>query len=336
MKDIENESIILAGDIGGTKTSLGLFTKGKRRPRLKISETYPSREAPDLRDIIERFLGAYPVPVAGACFGIAGPVVNGRCKTTNLPWDVSEVRIKKRFKLKQVRLINDVSATALAIPLLNSRELAPLNSARPLKGNNLALVAPGTGLGQALLMFNKGQYFSNASEGGHADFCPNTRAEVRLWEHLHDRFGHVSIERVLSGPGLLNIYSWLRDTGQYREPAWLKRKIKEQDPAKAISETAMNQKHPMCVKTLDIFVSILGAVSGNLALTAITTGGVYLGGGIPPRILPRLKEGRFMEAFVNKGRFREMLEKIPVRVILNDRAALLGAASYAFESNDSK
>jgi glucokinase len=332
MNQKKNKSLVLAGDIGGTKTNLGLFLMGKRRPLLKATETYSSRNAPDLESIVERFLEKHQAPIAGACFGIAGPVVNGQCKTTNLSWNVSEVQIKRRFRWKHVRLINDLTAMAMAIPLLKSDEFFSLNRVRARKEKNIGLIAPGTGLGEALLIFQNGRYIPVSSEGGHVDFAPNSRTEVRLWEHLHRRFGHVSIERLLSGPGLINIYSWLKDTGHYREPAWLKRKIKEKDTARAITETAMDQKQALCVRSLDMFITILGSVSGNLALTALTNGGLYLGGGILPQILPKLKEGPFMKAFVNKGRFKNLLENIPVRVILNDRAALSGAAYSALKT----
>jgi len=322
---------VLAGDIGGTKTNLGLFLKGKKRPLPMVIETYSSREASGLEDIIKRFFKKHHVSIAGACFGIAGPVVNGHCKTTNLPWNVSEVRIKRRFKWPQVNLINDLTATAHAIPLLNSRELFSLNRNRVRKGENLALVAPGTGLGEALLIFRNGRYIPIPSEGGHADFSPNNNRDIELWQYLHERYGHVSVERILSGQGLYNIYSWLNGTGIYREPAWLKKNFEERDPARVITEAAIEGKHPLCVESLKVFVSIFGAVTGNLALTGLTTGGVYLGGGIPPKILPKLKDGVFMKAFTNKGRFKHLLERIPVRVILNDRAALLGAANCAIE-----
>jgi glucokinase len=331
MSHSKNETVVLAGDIGGTKTNVGVFLQGEKRPLPKVIETYSSREAPDLENIIGHFLAKHPVSIASACFGIAGPVVNGRCKATNLPWEVSEVRIRKRFKWSHVRLVNDLTAMAHSITLLNSREFVSLNKARARKGQDLALVAPGTGLGEALIIFRNGQYIPVPSEGGHVDFSPTSETEVKLWRHLHQRLGHVSIERILSGPGLFNIYSWLKASGEYREPAWLSRNIKEMDPARVITEAGLDGRHPLCVKALNLFVSILGAASGNLALTGMTTGGVYLGGGIPPKILPKLKEDLFMKAFTNKGRFKVMMERIPVRVILNDKAALLGAAYCAFE-----
>jgi len=226
MKQAKNKSLVLAGDIGGTKTNLGLFLMGKKRPLLKVMETYSSRNAPDLESMVERFLEKHQASIVGACFGIAGPVVNGQCKTTNLPWNVSEAQIKRLFRWKHVRLINDLTAMALAIPLLKGNEFFSLNRVRARKEKNIGLIAPGTGLGEALLIFQNGKYIPVSSEGGHVDFAPNSRTEVRLWEHLHRRFGHVSIERLLSGPGLINIYSWLKDTGRYSEPAWLKRKSK--------------------------------------------------------------------------------------------------------------
>jgi glucokinase len=303
---------------------------GKNRPILKAVTTYSSRESTGLEDIIDWFLEAHSIDVANACFGIAGPVINGRCRTTNLPWDVSEKRIKRRFKLRRVSLINDLAATAFAIPILNSREVFSLNRARVRKGRNIALMAPGTGLGEAFLVFKDGTYITVSSEGGHGDFAPNSKSEAELWEYLHGRFGHVSVERVISGSGLVNIYSWLKKSGRYTEPSWLAGKIKKEDPSKTISEAAINDKVPLCVKTLNMFVSILGAAAGNLALTGMATGGVYLGGGIPPKILPVLKGDLFLNAFRAKGRFMDMMEPISVKVILNERAALLGAARYAF------
>ena len=325
-----DNTFVLSGDIGGTKTSLGLFIKGKRRPLLKVLETYHSSEATGLEKIIERFLEKNQAPITSVCFGIAGPVINGRCKTTNLPWDVSENRIKKYLNVSHVRLINDLEATALGAPLLSRHELFPLNGIKTQKGGSFAIVAPGTGLGEALLVYREGRYIVIPSEGGHADFSPNHESEVGLWQYLHRRYGHVSIERVLSGPGLFNIYSWFKHSGRYKEPGWLSNKINRNDPAKTIAEAAMNKKQPLCVATLNMFVSILGSVAGNLALTGMATGGVYLGGGIPPKILPKLQEDIFMKAFIDKGRFSKLMEKIPVKVIVNDTTALLGAASHAF------
>ncbi len=330
MTHSRHRSMVLAGDIGGTKTNLGLFRMGKKRPVAELIETYASQESPNLASIVEKFSARHRVSVSRACFGVAGPVRNGRCRTTNLPWDVSEKKLKNRFGWDRVHLINDLTATAYAVPLLTGRELFSLNPGRKSKGENLGLIAPGTGLGMALLVCRDGGYVPVASEGGHSDFAPQNKAEIALWEYLHVRVGHVSVERVLSGPGLFIIYCWLKFTDQGSEPAWLAEKMSEGDLARVISEAALVEKEPLCVKALDLFVSILGAAAGNLALTGLTRGGMYLGGGIAPKILPKLQEDLFMKAFVNKGRFMPLLEDTPVRVILNDKAALLGAAYRAF------
>ncbi len=332
MTAANKRTFILGGDIGGTKTNLGLFIAGKRRPVLKVVDTYTSQEAPDLENILDRFLQKHDVSISSACFGIAGPVKKGRCKMTNLPWDVSERKIKNRFGWNRVLLVNDLTATAYAVPFLTKRDLFPLNQARTARGENLGLIAPGTGLGEALLIWRDGRYAPVPSEGGHSDFAPKNEAEIDLWRYLHQRVGHVSTERVLSGPGLFIIYCWLKYTGQGAEPTWLAERMNEGDPSKIISEAALVEKQPLCVKALDLFVSIFGSAAGNLALTGLTRGGIYLGGGIAPKILPKLREGSFMKAFTDKGRFSDLLSQIPVRVILNDRAALLGAAVCALSN----
>jgi len=325
----KNKTLVLAGDIGGTKTNLGLFFEVKERPVSTVIETFSSRNSPDLEHIIRQFLKMHPVTVTHACFGIAGPVINGTSETTNLPWSISEDRIKKQFNFRHVKLVNDLTATVMAIPLLSEDEFYPLNQAASIKNQNLALIAPGTGLGKAMLIYQNGRYLPVSSEGGHADFAPNNDAEIQLWRYLHQHYGHVSMERVLSGSGLVNIYNWLKDPGRFNEPEWLAQNRKEVDTARAIAESALARKDPGCVEALNMFVSIFGAVAGNLALTGMTTGGVYLGGGIPPKILSKLKEDIFIKAFTNKGRFKGFLEKIPVKVILNDKAALIGAAYCA-------
>jgi glucokinase len=329
MAELVEKTFFLAGDIGGTNTRLGLFAVDKDRPVMTRIQTYPSRKAASLEDILELFLKTTRVPISSACFGIAGPVKNGRSRTTNLPWEVSERHLKKRFQWERVRLINDLSAMAYAIPALRRKELFGLNQGRRVFNDPIGLLAPGTGLGMALLFPKNRRYISIPSEGGHADFAPNNADENRLWQYLHDSLGHVSIERVLSGPGLVNIYSWLKSTGQEVEPDWLARRMRKEDPAKVISATALKKKTPICVKTLDVFVSIFGAVCGNLALIGLTRAGIYLGGGIAPQILPKLREGIFMQAFTDKGRFARFMRQIPVDVIRHKHPALLGAAICA-------
>ena len=329
MVDSRNKSLYLAADIGGTKTNVGLFVPGKKRLRLQDMETYASRDARNFETILERFVEKRAPSVAGACFGIAGPVVNGRSKATNLPWEVSERGIRDHFQWNDVRLVNDLEATANSIPALNQNQICRLNRVRARKDRNIGIVAPGTGFGEALLVRQGGNFRVVASEGGHVDFAPNTEEEVSLWRCLREQWGHVSVERVLSGSGLTSIYRWLKDSGRYHEPGWLAERMETADPAPVITKTALENRIPLCRKTMEHFVSILGAVSANLALTAMTFGGIYLGGGIPPKILPFLREDIFLQAFTRKGRFKGFMEKIPVMVILDSRAALLGAAIIA-------
>jgi glucokinase len=229
-----------------------------------------------------------------------------------------------------VRLVNDLVATALSVSMLRSDETETLLGGKRGAAGNRVVVAPGTGLGLSVLVSHDNRTVPVASEGGHVDFAPVCEEEIDLWRYLRKRYGHVSAERVLSGPGLVNIHAWLKDSGRYREPKHLARAMKEADPAGAIGSAALHRGTPIAAAALDRFVSILGAVCGNLALTTLARGGVYLGGGIPPKILPFLGRSSFSEAFLAKGRFREFLEKVPVRVIVNDRAALLGAAACAF------
>ncbi|MBW2623604.1 MAG: glucokinase [Deltaproteobacteria bacterium] len=330
----KNEIFTIAGDIGGTKTNIGLFAQGKSRPIVKWMEQYPSQQADSLESMLECFIRKHKVSVRAGCFGVAGVVNNGLATITNLPWNVSVENLKHRFGWPRVKVINDLTATALSIPFLNASELFPLNEIRVRRGKNIGLLAPGTGLGESILVFEDGRYIPVASEGGHVDFAPTSEKEIELWQYLHKRFSHVSKERVLSGKGIFNIYSWLRDSGAYKEPSWLKKKITETDPARAITSAALNNNQPLARRALDVFVSILGSAAGNLALSGTTSGGIFLGGGIPPKILPKLKEGAFMESFTRKGQFKRFNEKIPVRVILNDRAALLGAACHAFSLLD--
>ncbi len=328
-KALKMTACVLAGDIGGTKANLGLFVPGKARPKARVTAKFSSREADSLETIIDQMRQRYPARIKKACFGIAGPVINGECRTTNLPWVVSEKKLQKRFGWQQVRLINDLGSTAMAIPLLNHREVKALNGLRVRKEQNIGLVAPGTGLGLALLVYADGRYRPVASEGGHAGFAPSDKSEVDLWQYLHARFGHVSAERVLSGQGLVNIYEWLKFVGKIAESPAVKKAMHATDAAHVITENAINGKDPLCRATLQRFCRIFGSVAGNLALTGMTTGGLFLGGGIPPKILPALEAHDFMDAFIAKGRFKEFMKKMAVRVILNDKAALLGAAHCA-------
>lgn len=326
------DPVVLAVDVGGTKTRVGLFRRGRPAPYRLAEETVASASQPSLEAILATFLDGRRTPVDGACIGVAGPVIDGRSRTTNLPWTVSPETIAERFDWPAVRLINDLTATARAVATLPAADFHTIHPGRRDDHGPRALLAPGTGLGQALLVRAADRWQPLASEGGHADFAPRQEEELDLWRHLHRRFGHVSTERVVSGPGLVNIYEYLRDTGRYREPRWLARQRVRDDPARAVSEAALSRRTPIAKAALDRFASVLGAAAGNLALTGMCTGGVYIGGGIAPKILPAIDNDAFREAFKDKGRFRGLLNRIPVRVILNDRAALVGAALCALDA----
>ncbi|MFB0546846.1 MAG: glucokinase [Anaerolineae bacterium] len=324
--------MILAGDIGATKTNLAVFSGEGHRLVPQLQRTFESGRYSSLEAVVSEFLVEARAPIEGACFGVPGPVVAGRCTVTNLPWVIDERRLKGSLALSRVWLLNDLAATAYAIPILKSSDLHTLNQGSRQEGGTICLVAPGTGLGEGGLFWDGMHYRAIASEGGHADFAPRNPIEIELLRHLLAKFKHVSYERVLSGPGLFNIYTFLKESGRAEEPAWLAQRLLEAEDATAvISQIGLTGENELCVKALDIFVSVFGAEAGNLALKVIATGGVYLGGGIPPKILKKLEDGTFMTAFLSKGRLSDVLERMPVHVILNDKAALLGAACYAFE-----
>lgn len=322
-------SLLLAGDIGGTKCSLGIFRKTEQSLELLTAKTYASSSASTLEEIIAAFLAETDTPVTGACLGIAGPVIAGSVQTTNLPWHVAETELKKRFGWSKVKLVNDLVAMAGAIPQLNGEQLLELNpDAEQTAEGNIGLIAAGTGLGEALLLRHKGSYVACASEGGHKDFAPQNDLEYRLHRHLADIFGHVSIERLLSGSGLVNIYRFLRQEEGSPEPGWLSEKLARDDAAAVISGAASRKQDAVCEKALHLFVEVYGAEAGNLALQAMTKGGIYIGGGIAPKIIEAITSTLFMEAFTAKGRMQPLLKKIPVRLILEPRVALLGAAAH--------
>jgi glucokinase len=323
--------MLLAGDIGGTKTNLAVYSPevGLRAPL--IEATFPSTDYGSLEALVGDFLSQTGVKVERASFGVAGPVVAGQAKITNLPWVMDEVQLREALGLSSVRLLNDLSAIGHAIPWLEPADVHTLNEGQARAGGAIAIVAPGTGLGEAFLTWDGARYQSHASEGGHADWAPSDQLQLGLLRYLMERFGHVSVERVCSGRGIPNIYAYLKDSGHAEEPAWLAKELAQaSDPTPIIAKAALNSDRScaLCVSTLDVFVQILGAEAGNLALGVMATGGVYLGGGIPPRILPLLEDGRFLDAFRQKGRFADMLSRIPIRVILNPKSALLGAACY--------
>jgi glucokinase len=321
--------MILAGDIGGTKTDIALFQpEGTELIEIR-RETFPSRKFNSLDDIIERFLQSEDPSIHSACFGVAGPVINGRCETTNLPWIIDGTKIRQRFGFPMVILLNDLEAMAYGTLRLSEKEYYSINTGIPQTTGNRCVIAAGTGLGEAILFWNGSQFIASASEGGHADFAPRNSNEIKLLEYLLDRFSRVSYERILSGPGLFNIYQFLKETHQGKEPGWLKESLEKEDPAAVISETALEEKSDLCVKALNLFTSIYGAEAGNLALKGMATGGVYIGGGIGKKILKTLKERSFLDSFKEKGRMGPLMKRIPVKVILNEKVALLGVAHYA-------
>jgi len=323
-----NQRLLLAGDIGGTKTLLGLFPVASRTPIPIKEATYASRDHESLENIIDDFLD-HSVSIDTACFGVAGPVVDGIADATNLPWQMQTARLKRKLLTGHVELINDLVANAYGLNVLDKRDLATLSVGRNATGN-AALLSAGTGLGAAILFWNGKAHVPLPSEGGHVEFGPKSRLELDLLEHLFDRFGHVSYERVLSGAGLHNIYQFVRETGRFgKEPSWLSEQLRAGEPPAIIARTAQLGKNKICAKALDLFVSIYGAAAGNLALQVMAVSGMYIGGGIAPKIFWKLNDGTFMKAFRDKGRLSGIVERIPVRVVMNERAALLGAARRA-------
>jgi glucokinase len=322
--------MILAGDIGGTNTRLAFFEGAPDRLTQVHIEIFPSPQFSGPTEIVRKFLGVHPQAVDAVCFGLPGAVLNERVEITNLPWVVDARQMAADLGLASVTLINDLFANAHGIALLEESDFVVLNIGVPNGAGNRSLISAGTGLGEAgLYADRRGGYHPFASEGGHADFAARNDLEADLLRYLMGRFEHVSYERVLSGPGLHNIYLFLRETGRGEEPAWLAEQIAQGDPSAAISKSALEGTSAICVQALDIFVSIYGAEAGNLALKMLATGGAYVGGGIAPKIIRKLSSTAFMKAFSAKGRSSGLLKNIPVRVITNDKTALLGAGRVA-------
>ena len=326
--------MLLAGDIGGTKTNLAIIDPAGGVGKTVAEATFPSGRYPSLESIVQQFLNQTGIEVRRASFGVAGPVVGGRATITNLPWVMDEHNLLRAFDLDAVYLLNDLVSIAYAVPHLEGRDLHVLNEGRPEPGGAIAVLAPGTGLGEAFLTWEGTRFSAHPSEGGHADFAPINKLQIKLLRYLHDRFDHVSYERICSGMGLPNIYRFFKDTGAYEEPDWLAERLASaSDLTPVIVTAAFDEERPcpLCQATLEMFVAILGAEAGNLALKVLSTGGVYLAGGIPPRILPALEKESFMDAFLRKGRLSHLLAPMPVRVVLNSKAALLGAIHYGME-----
>lgn len=324
---------LLAGDIGGTKTVLALMDteKGLRHPL--VETRFPSDDYDSLEAIIQQFLNDTAVTIDVAAFGVAGPVLNNRAQITNLPWVIDAAAISSTFAISHVYLLNDLEAIANAVTHLEPDDVTTLNPGQPEKQGAIAVIAPGTGLGEAFLTWTGSQYQAHPSEGGHTAFGPGNAEQIELLHFLHGRYRHVSYERVCSGLGIPNLYDFLKWSGRYPEPDWLTEAVAAaEDPTPVIVTAAVKDEEPLCRAVLDLFVDILGDEAGNLALKVLATGGVYIGGGIPPRILPWLQQPRFLQAFRRKGRFGDLMAAMPIHVIGHPQAALLGAAYYGLET----
>ena len=330
--------LLLAADIGATKTNLALISSDSSPREPLCEQTLPSGNYHDLAGLVLDFIAHARAGLGDsiapdrACFGVPGPVIAGSAEITNLPWVLAEDALARDLGIGKVTLLNDLAATAYVIPFLPADELHQIKPGEPEPCGTVAVLAPGTGLGEAFLTCDGGRYQPHGSEGGHTDFSPTDIEQIGLLEYLLTRFDHASYERVCSGIGLPHIYGYLRQTGKYAEPPELANALAAaEDPTPIITDCAMKPKGPapICVAALEMFTDLLAAEAANLALKVFATGGVYLGGGIPPRILPYLESKVFTESFVDKGRMSELLGRIPVHVILNPKAALLGAACYA-------
>ena len=328
----EVKTMILAGDIGGTKTLLGLFDALPARPRPVVVRSFGTLDHPDLQTMIAEFLKAEDAAEARAthgaietaCFGVAGPVVDETVRVTNVPWFIDARRVAAALGVARVSLLNDLEALGHAVPVLRESETHVLQEGEPMRGGNIALIAAGTGLGQALLHNVDGRFLPSASEAGHADFAARTEREIVLVRDLTSRYGRADVEHVVSGRGLINLHRVA-----HAQPCAAGVNLESHDAAAAMSAAAMERRCPGCVETLDMFVEAYGAEAGNLALRSVSTGGMYVGGGIAPKILPLLTTGAFIRAFRAKPPLDPMLAAMPVRVILNAQAGLLGAAVYA-------
>ena len=323
--------MILAGDIGGTKTLLALIDPQKGVGQPIREERFPSKDYPSLDAMLTEFL-ADGVKPTSACFGLAGRIHGRQCRTTNLPWLIDADVISTDFGIPDVQLINDLRAVATVIPHLDSASLCVLNEGQAEPEGVIGVVAPGTGLGEAFLTWTGDRYQAWPSEGGHVSFAPVTVEQTELLEYLERRFGHVSFERVCSGSGVPNIYDYLLAGGRFEEPDWLREAFKDiKDRTPLIIDAGLERKAPICIAALDLFVNILGGVVGNMALKVVATGGLYLGGGLPPRITSRLQRQDFLDSICYKGRFRDWIKNIPVSVITDSKSALHGAAWHALE-----
>jgi glucokinase len=321
--------MILAGDMGASKTRLALFDTENEKLEPELEQEYLSAQHDSLESIVAEYLQAHSVKPKAACFGFAGPVRNGQALATNLPWKVSVKDLSKSIGTERVQLLNDLEANAYGIACLDESEFCTISQATKAEPGNAGLISAGTGLGEAGMFWDGHDLRPFSSEGSHCDFAPQNEQQYKLLIYLQRRYGHVSWERVVSGMGLRDIYTFLLESGYGPDPDWLVEEVLTGQSGAVISRHALEHDSELCDATLDLFVSCYGAEAGNLALKYMAIGGIYLGGGIAPKILSRLQEPIFIESFTNKGRFAELLKQIPVKVILNEQTALLGAARYA-------
>ncbi len=325
--------MLIAGDIGGTKTDLAIYSH-ESGPHAPLAQAqFRSADYPSLQAMVLEFLARVTMPVAVGSFAVAGPVVDGHVRTTNLPWTMDEGSIARDLKLRSVHLRNDLEAVAAAVPVLQPADLVTLNEGQPVAKGAIAIIAPGTGLGESFLTWDGTRYVPHSSEGGHSDFAPTDERQLRLLQYLLRRFEHVGVERVCSGIGVPNIYEFLRDAEKIPETPEVARALASaQDRTKAIVNMGTDPHSPskLCRTTVDTLTDILAGEAGNLALKVLATGGVYFAGGIAIRLLNELKAPRFAQIFKNKGRFKELMERIPMHVITTS-AALMGAATYGLE-----
>ena len=320
--------MILAGDVGGTKTSLALYRREARGLLRNRMGTYRSREHAGLDPILRDFLGE-GAGVERACIGVAGPVADGRCRLTNLDWEVDETSLRRTLGVPDAYLVNDLQATASSLPFLQASDRATLREGEADPRGNMAVLSAGTGLGEGFLVGSGAGFIPLASEGGHVDFAPRDERETRLHAFLRAKHGRVSVERVLSGPGLHDVYRFLREAEGMAEEPGIAAEVAGREPQRAIVRHGVAGGGGACAETIRLFCSLYGAAAGNLALQYLATGGVYLGGGIAPAILPALRRGEFLSAFLDKGRMGSLISRVPVMVILDPAAPLLGAAEYA-------
>jgi glucokinase len=321
--------MILAGDIGATRTRLAAFETEGNKLQTVVEKTYKSQEYGGLSEVIAHFIKTEGIPVHSACFGVAGPVRSGRSKISNLPWTIDSGELCWQLKLSSVGLINDLEAYAYGVDALESKDFVTLSEGSEEAEGNRAVISARTGLGIAGLYWDGYRHHPFACEGGHTDFAPRNDLEIELVQYLRKKHAHVSCERILSGPGIKNIYDFLRDTKKAEEPAWLKDQMREaHDPPALISQLALENKAAICEQTLSIFVGVYGSETGNCALNFMSTGGIFIGGSIAAKIVPKMKDPVFMQSFLDKGRMRSLLQDMPVRIVVNDDSGIIGAARY--------